>query len=179
MIIDAAQVRSLAEDVLVCHGAPAAHARVQADLLLEGELRGLPSHGLLRLRRVVERIQRGLTDPRTSGRQQWLYRAFLDVDGERGLGPVVAQSALTTIEPRAREDGIAIAAIRNSNHIAMLAWYAEQVAKRGLIALAMTTSEALVHPWGGRKKMLGTNPLAIAVPASPEPLVLDMATGLV
>jgi LDH2 family malate/lactate/ureidoglycolate dehydrogenase len=179
MILDVAELRALAEDVLAAHGAPLAHARIQTDLLLEGELRGLPSHGLLRLRRVIERIDRGLANPATQGRQQWLHRNFLDVDGEQGLGPVVANAALAAIEPRAREDGIAIAAIRNSNHIAMLAWYAEQVARRGLILVAMTTSEALVHPWGGRKKMLGTNPLAIAVPAAPEPLVLDMATGLV
>jgi L-2-hydroxycarboxylate dehydrogenase (NAD+) len=101
------------------------------------------------------------------------------VDGERGLGPVVAMAALDAIIPRAQEDGIAIAAIRNANHLGALAYYAEHVASLGLTCIALTVSEALVHPWGGRKAMIGTNPIAIGVPAAPHPMVLDMATGLV
>jgi LDH2 family malate/lactate/ureidoglycolate dehydrogenase len=81
--------------------------------------------------------------------------------------------------PRAREDGIAIAAIRNTNHLGALAYYAEHVAAQGLTCISLTISEALVHPFGGRKAMIGTNPIAIGVPASPHPMVLDMATGLV
>jgi L-2-hydroxycarboxylate dehydrogenase (NAD+) len=101
------------------------------------------------------------------------------VDGMRGLGPVVAMAALDAIIPRAREDGIAIAAIRNTNHLGALAYYAEHVASLGLTCIALTISEALVHPYGGRKAMIGTNPIAIGVPSSPHPMVLDMATGLV
>jgi LDH2 family malate/lactate/ureidoglycolate dehydrogenase len=61
----------------------------------------------------------------------------------------------------------------------MLALYAERIAAQGQAIIALTTSEALVHPWGGRKAMVGTNPIAIGVPALPTPFVLDMATGLV
>jgi LDH2 family malate/lactate/ureidoglycolate dehydrogenase len=61
----------------------------------------------------------------------------------------------------------------------MLAWYGDYIAREGLITIAVTTSEALVHPWGGSRALIGTNPLCIAVPAEPEPLVLDMATSLV
>jgi LDH2 family malate/lactate/ureidoglycolate dehydrogenase len=101
------------------------------------------------------------------------------VDGQRGLGPVVAMAALDAIMPRAREDGIAVAAIRNTNHLGALSYYAEHVATLGLTCISLTISEALVHPFGGRKAMIGTNPIAIGVPASPHPMVLDMATGLV
>ena len=179
MLASFEQVRELAEGILTANGVPAEHARIQAGLFIEAEMRAIPSHGLLRLRRVIERIHAGLTVPGTIGKQEWTARSFLVVDGQRGLGPVVAMAALDTIVPRAQADGIAIAAIRNTNHLGALAYYAEHVATLGLTCISLTISEALVHPYGGRKAMIGTNPIAIGVPASPHPMVLDMATGLV
>jgi LDH2 family malate/lactate/ureidoglycolate dehydrogenase len=179
VLVPVETVRKLAEGILLANGVPEVHARTQAGLFLEAEMRAIPSHGLLRLRRVVERIHAGLSVADTTGDQQWTARSFLSVDGQRGLGPVVAMAALDTIVPRAKEDGIAIAAIRNTNHLGALAYYAEHVAALGLTCIALTISEALVHPWGGRKAMIGTNPIAIGVPADPTPMVLDMATGLV
>ncbi len=179
MLVPVERVRDLAEGILIANGVPADHARTQAGLFIEAEMRAIPSHGLLRLRRVIERIHGGLSVPGAIGRQEWTARSFLAVDGERGLGPVVAMAALDAIVPRAKEDGIAIAAVRNTNHLGALAYYAEHVAGLGLTCIALTISEALVHPYGGRKAMIGTNPVAIGVPADPKPMVLDMATGLV
>ena len=179
MQVQIEDARKLAERVLIGHGVPPAHAHIQADLFIEAEKRGLPSHGLLRLRRVIERIEAGLSVAGATGAQTWSGRNYLSVDGERGLGPVVALAALDAIIPRAREDGVALAAIRNTNHLGALAYYAEYVAARGLTVIALTISEALVHPHGGRAAMIGTNPIAIGVPAEPGPFILDMATGLV
>src|ERR1700749_2332921 len=179
MQVQVEDARSLAERVLMGHGVPSMHARIQADLFIEAEMRGLPSHGLLRLRRVIERIEAGLSVPAAAGAQKWTGHNYLSVDGERGLGPVVALAALDAIIPRAREDGVALAAIRNTNHLGALAYYAEYVAGQNLSVIALTISEALEHPHGGRKAMIGTNPVAIGVPADPAPFILDMATGLV
>ena len=172
-------IAALGEALLAAHGVPADCATLQVDLLLEAQMRGFASHGLLRLPRILERIDAGVTEPRARGRHEWHGAGQLIVDGQRGLGPVVVTTALEAIQERARDTGVAMAAIRNSNHIGMLAWYGEQVAKNGLLLIGATTSEALVHPWGGRRAMLGTNPLCIAVPAWPDPLILDMATSLV
>jgi L-2-hydroxycarboxylate dehydrogenase (NAD+) len=160
-------------------GAPTENARIQIKLLIEAELCDRPSHGLLRLPRLVARIDNGVIDPVTGGAFEWRSTAFLQVDGRNGLGPVVARASIDAICERARQTGIAVAAIANNNHLGMLSWYVERVARSGQVALALSTSEALVHPWGGRKAMLGTNPIAIGVPANPDPFVLDMATSIV
>lgn len=179
MTIAFSRAQKTAQMVLNRAGVPDAHAALQIDLLLEAELRGRPSHGLLRLPRIVERIHKGVIDPHTIGEHTWRGQAYLSVDGKMGLGPVVACAALDAICEHARETGVAVAAIHNNNHLGMMAWYAERIAARGLTLIAMSTSEALVHPWGGRRAMLGTNPIAIGVPASPRPFVVDMATSLV
>ncbi len=166
-------------EVLKKGGVPERHAAIQADLLLAAELAARPSHGLLRLPRIIERIANGVCDPVTTGRRTWTRESFLDVDGEMGLGPVVATAAIDALCERAAAVGIAVAAIRNNNHIGMLSWYLERIVREGKVGLIFSTSEALVHPYGGREALVGTNPIAIGVPARPEPLILDMATSRV
>lgn len=177
--IEESLARQTAVAALQNAGVPSTHAILQADLLIEAELCGRPSHGLLRLPRIVERIHNGVCNPHTQGLSVWRSASFLDVDGEAGLGPVVADTAIKAIQVRARETGVALAAVRHNNHLGMMSWYAERVAREGQILIALTTSEALVHPWGGRQAMVGTNPIAIGVPAQPRPFVLDMATSRV
>jgi len=179
MRLDVEKSRETVQRVLRAYGVPAAFASTQTDLLLEAQLRGYSSHGLLRLPRIIERIVNRVSSPTARGTHEWVSDSLLRVDGERGLGPVVATAALDALKERVRRSGIALAAIRNSNHIGMLAWYGDYVVRDGLILIAATTSEALVHPWGGRRALIGTNPICIAVPTAPEPLVLDMATSLV
>lgn len=170
---------ALAANLLEERKALPSHAFLQAHVLVEAELKGHPSHGLQRLPRILARIERGLIDPTTEGASHWRSEAVLDVDGLMGLGPVVAVGALERLLERAASTGIALAAIRNSNHLGMLAYYVEKVAARGHIGIAMSSSEALVHPYGGTRAMLGTNPIAIAVPTAERPLVLDLATSTV
>lgn len=179
-LLPLSMVRDVTERALRRAGVPAQAAALQADLWIDAELRGIPSHGLLRLERIVQRIERGLADPLAVGTHRWRGDSFLSVDGQSGLGPVVAIAALAQICAAAAKTGIAVAAISNSQHLGMLAWYAERVARGGQVALVLSTSEALVHPWGGRQALIGTNPIAIGVPTSEaDPFVMDTATGVV
>jgi len=178
-IVVASEVRNLLEELLKCSGVPAELAEIQTTVLLEAELRGVASHGILRTPRILKRIGNGVTNPVTTGRHSWRASAFLEVDGERGLGPVVASHAIDAIAERASTTGVAVAAISNSNHVGMLAWYAERVARRGQTLIGFSTSEALVHPWGGGTAMIGTNPITIGVPTENGPFVMDTATSIV
>lgn len=178
-VVSHEEARETGMRALALAGVSDGHARTQVDVLIDAELSGRPSHGLLRLPRVIERIHHGVADPLTVGDAAWRSDSFLQVDGCGGLGPVVAVAALDMICARALRTGIAVAAITNNNHLGILGWYVERVAGGGQTAIILSTSEALVHPWGGRKAMLGTNPIAIGVPAVPHPFVFDMATGIV
>lgn len=165
--------------VFVALGASAEGALQQAAQLREGDLRGHASHGLRRLDILVQRIENGVADTNAVPVLQWRSPGVLAVDGQRGLGPPIAFSTVAALMDRVGETGIVMAAVRNANHLGMLAPYVEEMARAGTIGIAMTTSEALVHPWGGKVAMVGTNPLAIAIPTSEAPVVLDMATGQV
>lgn len=179
MLVSAERLRKLAIAELEKRGAPPEWSRLQADLFIEAELRGLSSHGLQRLPLLLSRIDKRLADPRARGAVTWKRATFLSVDGERGLGPVVLMNALQVLEPVARSSGIAMAAIRNANHLGMLAYYAEAAARKGLIGIVLSTSEALVHPHGWTEALLGTNPIAIGVPTGGDSFILDFATSLV
>jgi L-2-hydroxycarboxylate dehydrogenase (NAD+) len=177
--IDAAEERALIHEVLCQLGAGAEEAADQTRVLVEGDLRGHPSHGIQRLPVIAERIRQGLIRPQVGHEALWPTEAMLTVDGRFGFGPHVARCAGEQIAQRVRRTGVAAAAIRNASHLGMLAVYVEPLAASGLVALAFTTSEALVHPWGGRVALVGTNPVALATPTDREPFVMDMATGAI
>ncbi|MDV8025324.1 Ldh family oxidoreductase [Rhodococcus sp. IEGM 1330] len=173
------ELRDLTVRVLERHGANCEAARLQADALVEGELRAHPSHGLRRLPLIVERMRRGLIDVTAVLSLDWTAEASLKVDGNMGFGPVALHAAIDAVSARAERTGIAMAAISRSSHIGMLAPYVERVARQGCIGLLLTTSEALVHAWGGRSRAVGTNPIGVGIPTSNEPLSLDMSTSAV
>jgi LDH2 family malate/lactate/ureidoglycolate dehydrogenase len=179
MLISADAETALIEDVLRAHGATPEEADRQAYVLVEADLRGHPSHGLQRVPMLVERIRTGVLRPAAAVRPRWITDSFLSLDGGAGFGPSAAFSAVEQIAGRARDTGVAVAAVANSNHLGMLVCYVEELARRGHIGIALTTSEALVHPWGGMQRMVGTNPIAVGVPTDDEPFLLDMSTGSV
>jgi L-2-hydroxycarboxylate dehydrogenase (NAD+) len=169
----------LAALALTRRGAPPSAASIQADHLVAAELRGHPSHGLRRLAVLCGRIDNGLIDPAAEPVLEWTAAAALRVDGSRGLGPVVAYRAIAALRDRLPETGIAVASLRRTHHLGILAPYVEELATAGLVGLVFSSTEGLVHPWGGAGPLLGTNPIAIGVPAEGGDLTLDMSTGAV
>lgn len=159
---------------------PAADARDVSACLIKAELRGVESHGLVRLPVYARRLQAGVVAARPTLRVIRAGTAAALVDGDNGLGPVVASSAMNTAIGIAREHGTGFVGVRNSNHFGAAAFYVEKAVRSGFIGLAISNAPPNMAPFGGKKRFLGTNPLAIGIPAGQEPpLIFDASTSVV
>jgi L-2-hydroxycarboxylate dehydrogenase (NAD+) len=175
--VSSEDVRGVIVDVLSRLGVSPEARAVQADILTEADLRGHHSHGVQRLPVLAKRISKGLIRADAKPESVWTADSVLSVDGKDGLGPFIAESALDHALPVLSARGIVAIAIHNTSHLGMIGYYCERKARQGVICIALTTTEALVHPYGGLERLVGTNPIAIGIPSNPEPFVFDMATS--
>jgi len=162
-------------------GVPEIDARIAADVLISADLRGINSHGVIRLHSYYgDRLQKGLIDPVSPINTLSENPSTLALDGGNGLGQVVAYRAMSRCIEKADETGLAVTTVRNSNHFGIAGYYAMMALPEDMIGISLTNSQPLVAPTYGMKRVLGTNPIAVAVPAGEEkPFVLDMATSIV
>jgi len=160
---------------LTRRGLGAVDAEVVADALVEAELRGRATHGVMRLRRVAEACVALKERPRLA-----LDRGpAAGIDGAHHLGYVACRMAADEAVARARRHGLALVGVRRARHCGMLGYYVDRIAREGFVGLAFADCIALVAPWGGVDKVLGTNPLAAAFPRAPHPIVIDMGTAAI
>jgi LDH2 family malate/lactate/ureidoglycolate dehydrogenase len=178
MRVGHAALTSFCQDVLVAVGLDERDAATVAGSLVAADLRGVATHGVLRLPVYVERMRRGLIATRPDIHVVHTGPATATVDGGNGPGQVVALRAMREAVELAETAGVGLVSVRHSNHFGAAGWFALHAAERGMIGLALTHAEADVVPFGGRRAALGTNPLAVAVPRGDgPPVLLDMATS--
>lgn len=178
--LPASAIETFAAGIFRFHGLPAADAETVAHALVLADLRGVDSHGVLRAGVYVERLKRRMINPTPKVRALQEGPATALLDGDNGMGPVVATAAMRLALEKARTTGTGTVAVRRGNHYGMAATYPLMALAEDCIGLTLTNGPALVTPWGGTRRFFGTNPLAIAVPAGRErPVVLDMATTVV
>ena len=160
-------------------GLSSSDARLTAENLMFANLRGVDSHGVIRLKIYADRLRAG--GFRLSGRPRIIseQNSTAVLDGEHGVGQVAATEAMRLAIRKASETGAAVVTVRNSNHFGASAFYALQAVEPGMIGFAATNAGPTMAPTGGREGRLGNNAFAIAVPTGGVPLVLDMATGAV
>jgi LDH2 family malate/lactate/ureidoglycolate dehydrogenase len=177
-LICAAALQGFIEAVLGSLDVPEDDARSVARLMVEADLQGYETHGVFRLRQYVNRLAAGGTNARAATRVVHETAATALVDGDNGLGHLAMLRASELAIAKAEAAGIGWVGVRNNNHAGPLALYVRPQLEQGQIGLAGAVGSANhVPPYGGSDLLLGTNPIAIAVPAGEaEPLVLDMAT---
>jgi LDH2 family malate/lactate/ureidoglycolate dehydrogenase len=160
---------------------PEIDAHIAADVLVAADLRGINSHGVIRLQSYYgDRLLRGKINPAAPITVLQENPATLALDGGNGLGQVVAYRAMSRCIELAENAGLAITTVRNSNHYGIAGYYAMMALPKDMIGISLTNSQPLVAPTFGLPPVLGTNPIAVAIPAGEEePFVLDMATSIV
>jgi LDH2 family malate/lactate/ureidoglycolate dehydrogenase len=171
--------KGLVMQVLGKHGVGAEIAEHVADVLVDADARGVVTHGLTRLPAYVARMRAGLLDPSARPVVVADHGALLLMDAGNGFGAVAGCDAADLAAERSTRHGCAWVTVRNGNHLSMLGYYARRLAGRGFAAIAMTNAGPSMAAWGGKQPVVGTNPLAMAVPGDGSPVVLDMATTMV
>ena len=152
---------------------------VITDVTLASDLYGIESHGMQRMQMYNNGIRTGMI--RVDGKPEVVFETPVSavIDGHDGMGQLVGHRAMELAIQKAKTSGVGIVSARNSNHYGIAGYYAKMASSQGLIGLSCTNSTAIMVPTFGRLAMLGSNPLAIAVPADPCDFFFDASTTVV
>lgn len=171
------RLQAFTEAVFLKMGCSPSHAKMATDALLAADLRGIDSHGVARLSGYVRLWEAGRINASPSIRIIHETPSTAVLDGDSGLGLVVAQEAMDIAIKKARDAGTGWVSVQNSNHFGIAGYYAMMALQHDMIGMAMTNASPLVAPTFSSDKMLGTNPIAVAAPAGEQPaFVADLAT---
>jgi LDH2 family malate/lactate/ureidoglycolate dehydrogenase len=179
--VSARAISAFIADALGKTGLPAADAGKVAELMCEADLTGADAHGVFRLPQYVKRLRAGGINPRPNITVEKTAAATALVDGDNGMGHLVMARAAETAIELARASGVGWVGAHHSNHAGAAGVYAALPLPHGMVGIYGVVASANHMPvWGGVESLLGTNPIAIAIPAGEEaPIVLDIATSVV
>jgi L-2-hydroxycarboxylate dehydrogenase (NAD+) len=177
VLLSADAERRLIADVLRAHGASQAEAGIVAEDVVEADLRGHDSHGLARFGTQVSLIRRGRVQPGTQPRIERESPAALAIDCAGAIGPAAMVHGIDEGIERAQTQGSCAVSLRNHGYIAYLGWYVERGLDHDCLCLLVSKGGESVHPYGGVQPLLGTNPIAAAIPTAGEPVLIDMSTS--
>ncbi len=177
---NATMLTKLVVDLLGRCGVSHDDAAVTARALVAAEMRDIPSHGLLRLTDYIRMLRSGRINTGAMPEIVHQTASTVTLDGYNGLGPVVADKAIRHAIAKAGDCGTGWVAVRHSNHFGIAGHYAMQALPHNMIGVCMCNANPLVAPTFAAVGMMGTNPLAVAIPAGKEPpLVADFATAAI
>lgn len=180
MKVQVAKLKEVSMEILKGLNLPESEADLVAESLVRAEMRGVDTHGVRFLKLLSDRLANQMISIPTPLKVIREEGATALLDGGNGLGQVAAHRAMNMSIQKAREFGIGITLVRNTNHIGILAFYTQMAAEEGMVGILMCNSAPSMAPWGGVDPLFGTNPLSIAVPCdSKGSLILDMSSSVV
>jgi LDH2 family malate/lactate/ureidoglycolate dehydrogenase len=174
------ELEQLCTGIFEALGMPRDEALDSAKILVAADARGIQSHGVARIRRYVNGIKAGLIKGNIKPKTLHETPLSLVLDGGGAMGLSLSKTAMEKVIVKAKEQGIGVASVRNSNHFGIAGYYSEMAAREGMIGVAMTNTAALGVPTFAREAAFGTNPIAFSAPALDGRMFsLDMATTTV
>ncbi|QDM20773.1 Ldh family oxidoreductase [Tardiphaga sp. vice154] len=173
--LPASEFSAFTRQLLIAAGTPEIHAATVSAALVDADIEGLASHGTMLLPMYLDRIAAGSVVPAAEGRIISDTGAQIVIDADNGLGQVVAERAVALAVARAQAHGLAAVAVRNTFHFGAAGRFARSFALEGCVGIVMANTRPLLPAPGGAERVVGNNPLAIAVPTEGGPIVLDLA----
>lgn len=164
--------------LLEASGVPATDAGIVSSILVDTSLEGIDTHGISRLPVYLKCLLKGRINPKPKI-QETIDAAVARVDGDNGLGQLVAYRAMNSAIDLAKIYGIGFATVKNSNHFGAASTYCKLAAAQQMIGQAYTNSPSGIPPWGGRAPYFGTNPISYGFPHAEYPVVVDMSSSTV
>lgn len=172
------RLRALVGDIFMRAGMVEASARTVAEVLVWADLRGMGSHGVMRVPRYVDWMKRGDLNGQPKIKTA-ASGATITLDADRAAGPVAMTQAAEHAVAKAKETGIALVLVRSTTHTGAIGYYTQLGARAGMATIAITASVPNMAYHGARAAGVSTAPLSIAVPGEDEPLAVDMGSGVI
>ena len=171
-------LKRFSEDAFCNFGFDKRESEIITDVLLTSDLYGIDSHGMQRMARYYKSLEKGMI---SREKPEIVHETPVSavIDGKNGMGQLVGYDAMQLAIEKAKKVGMAIVTVRNSNHYGIAGYYANMACKEGLIGASMTNTKAIMVPTFGKLAMLGSNPIAIAMPAEPYNFFFDSSTTVV
>ncbi|KAH0537293.1 hypothetical protein FGG08_005883 [Glutinoglossum americanum] len=167
------------ESILGAYGVPTENAAVIAKCLIEADLRGVDTHGINRIPSYLARIREGVLDPKASPELFQITPVVAQIDGHNSFGFLSAYVGMARAIEMAREFGIGMVSVKNSNHFGMAASFVLQAIEADMMSLVFTNSSPALPVWGSAEKLMGVSPIACGAPAGKtKAFVLDMAPSV-
>lgn len=177
-IIPAIELYAFAKECFMQAGFPEENASIIAENMKEADLRGLNTHGVLRIPMYLNRVLKGVLDPKAEPELAIETNGFAIWDAKNGMGVLASVKAMDMAIQKAKETGIYLTGVRNSNHFGAAAFYTMRATEQKMIGFCCSNTEALMPAPGGAEKIVGNNPFSVAFPGGKYPdIVVDMAVS--
>ncbi|UCC20145.1 MAG: Ldh family oxidoreductase [Promethearchaeota archaeon] len=178
--VDVNTLKDFIKHVFINLEVPEGHAEIIADVLITSDLRGIDSHGIQRCKMYYDRIREGIYNPKTNITIIKDHLTTAVLDGNNGMGHVIAYLAMRLAIEKAKKYGLGAVAVRNSSHFGIAGYYSLMAINEGMIGFVTTNTRPAVPPTFGIEPMLGTNPLTYGAPTDEDfPFLIDCATSII